>query len=42
MEILSKRLHKPLHEITKRGGGSWIVQPIAVDVGPAGSKKEER
>jgi hypothetical protein len=29
MEILSKRLDRPLHEITKRGGESWIALPTS-------------
>jgi glycerol-3-phosphate dehydrogenase len=28
MDILAKRLDKPFHEITKRGGGSWISTPM--------------
>lgn len=28
MEILAARLGKPLHEVTKRGGGSWIAAPL--------------
>lgn len=28
MEILARRLGMPLHEVTKRGGGSWILLPI--------------
>ena len=28
MEILSRRLDKPIHEITKRGAGSWIARPM--------------
>ena len=27
MELLSKELGIPIHEITKRGGGSWIIRP---------------
>lgn len=29
MDILSRRLGKPFHEIQKRGGGSWMVLPMA-------------
>ncbi|MFA5141176.1 MAG: NAD(P)/FAD-dependent oxidoreductase [Elusimicrobiota bacterium] len=32
MDILSKRLDKPFHEITKRGGGSWISVPMEAPV----------
>jgi glycerol-3-phosphate dehydrogenase len=28
MEILADRLGQPLHAVTKRGGGSWIVAPM--------------
>ena len=28
MEILARRLGIPIHEVTKRGGESWIVTPI--------------
>lgn len=29
MEILARRLHVPLEAVTKRGGDSWIVRPMA-------------
>ncbi len=29
MEILAERLGVPFHEVTKRGGGSWLVTPMA-------------
>jgi hypothetical protein len=28
MEILAERLGRPIHEVTKRGGGSWIAAPL--------------
>lgn len=28
MEILARRLDVPLEQVTKRGGGSWVVQPM--------------
>lgn len=28
MEILARRLDIPVHAVTKRGGGSWIVRPM--------------
>jgi hypothetical protein len=28
MEMLSERLGIPLHEVTKRGGDSWLVIPM--------------
>jgi glycerol-3-phosphate dehydrogenase len=28
MDILSERLRIPMHEVTKRGGGSWIAVPM--------------
>lgn len=28
MEILAERLDVPLHQVTKRGGGSWMVIPM--------------
>ncbi|HCF62496.1 MAG TPA: FAD/NAD(P)-binding oxidoreductase [Myxococcales bacterium] len=31
MEILSKRLAKPIYDITKRGGGSYIAVPIDLE-----------
>jgi glycerol-3-phosphate dehydrogenase len=31
MEMLSERLEIPLHEVTKRGGNSWIVIPMTQD-----------
>jgi len=40
MEILARRLDKPLHEITKRGGGTWIVKPME-STGPQGVVEEE-
>jgi len=32
MQILSRRLGVPFHEVTKRGAGSWVVIPM--DDGP--------
>ena len=31
MEMLSERLGIPLHEVTKRGGDSWLVIPMTRD-----------
>ena len=28
MEILAERLGKPIHEVTKRGAGSWVALPM--------------
>jgi glycerol-3-phosphate dehydrogenase len=30
MEILARRLSIPIHEVTKRGGKSWIVRPMTM------------
>ena len=38
MEILSRRLGVPLHEVTKRGGESWIARPM--DAGAPSSDAE--
>jgi glycerol-3-phosphate dehydrogenase len=38
MEILAKRLGVPLHAVTKRGGGSWIVRPMEDAVPPEGGE----
>jgi glycerol-3-phosphate dehydrogenase len=37
MEILAERLRKPLHAVTKRGGGSWIAAPMPDADEPEGS-----
>ncbi len=29
MDVLSERLGRPLHSLTKRGGGSWLAAPMA-------------
>ena len=36
MQILAERLGRPLHAITKRGGGSWMVRPADDATGPDG------
>ncbi len=41
MELLAGRLGVPLHEVTKRGGGSWIVRPMEVAPAPPGSPEGE-
>jgi glycerol-3-phosphate dehydrogenase len=42
MEILSTRLGVPLHEVTKRGGGSWIARPMEDAAGGAEAPEGER
>jgi glycerol-3-phosphate dehydrogenase len=48
MEMLSERLDIPLHAVTKRGGGSWIVIPMTREAagrgggGPAGDDDKEQ
>ncbi len=40
MDILSERLRIPLEEVTKRGGGSWLVAPMRNDQHPTMNEEE--
>lgn len=39
MEILAERLGRPIHEVTKRGGGSWIAAPFPQGDGEKGGER---
>jgi glycerol-3-phosphate dehydrogenase len=42
MEMLSERLGIPLHEVTKRGGDSWVVIPMTQGAEAGGEVDRER